>query len=172
MATVEIILADLTTMPLDGIVCPAHKHLIRGQGVSAQLFDLAGKELAEECARSADCKVGEARLTGAYGLPAKHLIHTVTPQWSGGDQWVAETLSLLSQCYENVIQVALINNIRSLAFPALGAGSNKVPHPLAAHQALEILHKYADQFDRLVVCLHSDEALQAWQETNRKFFTT
>lgn len=170
MSIVEIVNTDLISMPLEAIVCPAHKHLIRGQGISAQIFDLAGDSLAEECRTLGDCKVGEARLTSAYSLPAKYLIHTVTPQWSGGDQWVAKTLQLLSQCYESVINVALENNIRSLGFPALGAGTNKIPHSLAAHQGLEILHEHARRFDRLVVCLHSQTALETWLETNQKFY--
>lgn len=170
MSAVEIVNTDLISMSLEAIVCPAHKHLIRGQGVSAQIFDLAGNSLIDECSTLDGCKVGEACLTNAYNLPAKYLIHTVTPQWSGGDQWVAKTLQLLSQCYESVINVALENNIRSLAFPALGAGTNKIPHSLAAHQGLEVLHKHAGSFDRLIVCLHSESALNTWLDTKQKFF--
>jgi len=170
MSTVEIVNTDLISMSLEAIVCPAHKHLIRGQGISAQIFDLASNSLAQECATLDECKVGEACLTNAYNLPAKYLIHTVSPQWSGGDQWVSKTLKLLSQCYESVIGVALENNIRSIAFPALGAGTNKIPHSLAAHQGLEVLHKHTDSFDRLVVCLHSEAALNIWLEINQRFF--
>lgn len=170
MSTVEIVHADLTSMSLEAIVCPAHKHLTRGQDLSAQIFDLAGKSLVDACAAQAECNVGQARLTSGFNLPAKYIIHTVTPQWSGGDQWVAKTLQLLSQCYASVIDLAKEHNIRSLAFPALGAGSNKVPHPLAAHQALEVLNKEADNFDRLVVCLQSEIALAVWLETQQKFF--
>ncbi|MEZ5524436.1 MAG: macro domain-containing protein [Pseudomonadales bacterium] len=170
MSTVEIVQADLTALPLDAIVCPAHKHLIRGQGLSARIFDLAGDPLVEECRLLDGCKVGEARLTNAYNLPANKLIHTVTPQWSGGDQWVAKTLELLTQCYESVIKLARENHIRSLGFPALGAGTNKIPHPLAAHQGLAVLEKQAQHFDRLVVCLRSQEALNAWLEAQQKFY--
>lgn len=170
MSNVEIIHADLTSMPVDAIVCPAHKHLLRGQGVSAQIYDLAGPRLVEECRSLEECKVGEARLTRAHNLPAKYLIHTVTPQWSGGDQWTAQTLQLLTQCYESVIALALSNNIRSLAFPALGAGTNKTPHSLAAHQGLTVLQKHIDSFERLIVCLHKEETQDTWQQTYRQFF--
>ncbi len=170
MSTVEIVHADLTSMPVDAIVCPAHKHLTRGQGVSAQLFDLIGPPLVDACSVLGECQIGEARLTSAFNLPAKHIIHTVTPQWSGGDQWVANTLKLLSQCYESVMNLAEQQKIRSIAFPALGAGTNKIPHPLAAHQALEVLQEYTERFDRLVICLHSDASLKSWLDTQRKFF--
>lgn len=170
MSTIEIVNTDLISMPLEAIVCPAHKHLIRGQGISAQIFDRAGNQLADECSKINGCMIGEARLTSAYNIPAKYLIHTVTPQWSGGDQWVAKTLQSLSQCYESVINVALENNISSLGFPALGAGTNKIPQPLAAHQGLEVLHKHVRSFNRLVVCLNSQNALKTWLETNQKFY--
>ncbi|EGH00130.1 putative phosphatase [gamma proteobacterium IMCC2047] len=83
---------------------------------------------------------------------------------------MANTLKLLSQCYESVMNLAEQQKIRSIAFPALGAGTNKIPHPLAAHQALEILQEYTERFDRLVICLNSDESLKSWLDTQRKFF--
>lgn len=170
MSNVEIIHADLTSMQIEAIVCPAHKHLIRGRGLSAQIYDLAGHQLVEECHSLEECKVGEARLTQAYNLPANHLIHTVTPQWSGGDQWVAQTLQLLTQCYESVLALALSKNIRSLAFPALGAGTNKIPHSLAAHQGLAVLQKHADSFEHLIVCLHKETTQHIWLQAYQQFF--
>lgn len=171
MSTVEIIQADITSMPVEAIVCPAHKHLTRGRGLSAQIYDQIGEPLVAACSAQPECQIGEARLTSAFSLPAKHIIHTVTPQWSGGDQWVGETLKQLSECYESVLSLAKEKGVRSLAFPALGAGTNKTPQPLAAHQALEVLQKHAPHFDRLVVCLRSENALQTWQETQQKFFS-
>lgn len=170
MTGIEIICGDITEMKVDAIVCPAHKHLIRGCGVSAQIFDKAGDKLVEECSALKEPGVGEAAMTQAYNLPAKSIIHTVTPMWTGGDQWGAIALQQLRQCYESVIKVALENNLRSLAFPALGAGSNKVPQPMAAHQALDVLKKYTDRLDRIVVCLYTETDKHIWEETREQFY--
>lgn len=166
---VEVVCGDILSMQADAIVCPAHKHLIRGRGLSAQIYNLAGDELAAECVRLDECGVGEARLTNAYHLPVRYILHTVTPQWSSGDQWGIEAVKQLRQCYESVLELALENGISSILFPALSAGTNRMPHAMAAHQGLEVLHRYRDRFDRLVVCLHSRQALREWLDARQKF---
>lgn len=171
MANIEMVCGDLTELDVDAIVCPAHKHLIKGRGLSAQIFDKAGESLSEACENEDECQIGEARLTQAGDLPSKFIIHTVTPLWTGGDQWGASALEQLSQCYESVIIIAREHNIKSLFFPALSAGTNKMPHSIAAHQGLAILHKYADQFERLGVCLHRESNLEEWKTVNRQFYT-
>lgn len=170
MAEVELICGDITLMDLDAIVCPAHKHLIRGRGLSAQIYDKAGEALVKACAALQAPGIGEAVITKAYNMPAKYIIHTVTPQWSSGDQWGVMAIGQLRQCYESVIRVALDNHIASLAFPALGAGTNRFPHAIASHQALDVLTQYADQVERLVVCLPGESVRQTWLETLEKFY--
>ncbi|MCX2778711.1 macro domain-containing protein [Microbulbifer thermotolerans] len=161
---------DILTLRGDALVCPAHKHLIRGRGLSAQIFDRAGEALAEECARLPECPVGGARITSAPNLSVRYLIHTVTPQWSSGDQWGVEGVVQLRQCYENVLGLARERGLRRLLFPALGAGTNRFPHAIAAHQALVILHSQIAEFGELTVCLHSAAALGEWQRVERRFF--
>lgn len=170
MGQLLLICDDLLTLPGDALVCPAHKHLIRGRGLSAQIHDLAGGELERECAQVPECAVGEARLTAAPNLRVKYLLHTVTPQWSSGDQWAAQALVQLRNCYQSVLQLAHEQGIRSILFPALGAGTNRFPHSVAAHQGLEVLCAQAPQFDRLTLCLHSGDALAEWQRVRRQFF--
>ncbi|MCP5161249.1 MAG: macro domain-containing protein [Hahellaceae bacterium] len=170
MANIEITQGDITGLSVDALVCPAHKHLTRGRGLSDQVFDQAGPELVDACSSALDCPVGEARMTPGFHLPARWIIHTVTPLWTGGDQWAGSEAGTLRHCYESVLNLAKQQGLKSIAFPALGAGTNKTPHNLAAHIGLEMLHAYAASFERLIICLRSDEALSIWKETQRAFY--
>jgi len=170
MAVVEIRAVDIITLEVDAIVCPAHKHLIPGRGLSAQIYHRAGDALIEECRHLDECKIGEARLTRAYNMPARLILHTVTPQWSSGDQWGSAAIEQLRKCYRSVLELALKSGVASIAFPALSAGTNRMPHAIAAHVGLEVLHAYEYSFQRIVCCLHSREALHEWLEIERRFF--
>lgn len=170
VANLQLTCGDILTMSADALVCPAHKHLLRGRGLSAQIYDRGGEALAAACAQQPECAVGEARLTRAYGLPVKYLLHTVTPQWSSGDQWGAHGLVQLRRCYQSVLALARQKGLRSLLFPALGAGTNRFPHSIAAHQALEVLTAEAEDFAGVTVCLHTPAALGEWQRVQRRFF--
>lgn len=172
MAEIQLVCGDILTMAADALVCPAHKHLIRGRGLSAQIYDCAGEPLLRECAGQDECAVGEARLTQAHNLPVTYLLHTVTPQWTSGDQWGAEALRQLRRCYQSVLELALANDIRSLLFPALSAGTNRMPHAIAAHQGLDVLHMYRDRFEALTVCLRSESALHEWRKIGQRFQLT
>ncbi|MEW5249649.1 macro domain-containing protein [Microbulbifer sp. 2201CG32-9] len=171
MSNIQLICGDILTHGADALVCPAHKHLIRGRGLSAQIFDRAGAGLAAACAGLSPCGVGEARLTPGFDLPVAFLLHTVTPQWSSGDQWGEQGITLLRRCYESVLALAQARNLHSLLFPALGAGTNRFPHPVAAHQALAALHEAGAEFERLTVCLHTPAALGDWRRVERRFYT-
>lgn len=164
MNDIEFLIGDITSLDIEAIVCPAHRHLIRGCGVSAAVFDRASPALVLACSELRECAIGEARITESFGLPAKYILHTVTPQWSGGDQWGASTLDQLTSCYQHVLALATNHNIRELAFPALGAGSNKMPHELAARVALNALGRRAEYFQRLVVCLASQSICRRWKQ--------
>ncbi len=171
MANIEMTYGDLTEMDVDAIVCPAHKHLTKGRGLSTQIYEKAGESLAAECIKAENCKIGEAKITSAGDLPADYIIHTVTRLWTGGDQWGANALEQLSECYESVIKTAIENNITSLFFPALSAGTNKMPQAIAAHQGLDVLYKYADKFERLGFCLHRESTLQQWRSVESQFYS-
>ena len=161
---IDFICGDISQLEIEAIVCPAHKHLVRGTGVSAAVFDQAGPALVLACSELGECAIGEARITEGFGLPARYIFHTVTPQWSGGDLWGASTLDQLTACYQHVLALAANHNVQALAFPALGAGSNKIPHSLAAHLALKELGRRADYFRRLVVCLFDQSTCRLWQQ--------
>lgn len=168
MAAIEFVSGDITSLNIDAIVYPAHKHLIRGRGLSAQIFDRVGEPLIEACNQLDDCPIGQARITEGFNLPAQHIIHTVSPQWSGGDQWGVKVLQQLRECYENSLALAREHGITRLAFASLGSGGNKIPQALASNLALDVLHRHLDEFDQLVMCLSSDASLHAWQAAEQQ----
>ncbi|WP_444892293.1 macro domain-containing protein [Microbulbifer sp. TRSA001] len=170
MTQIQLTCGDILTMRGDALVCPAHKHLIRGRGLSAQIYAHCGTRLPPQCANQRACPVGEARLTRAYDLPVDYLLHTVTPQWSSGDQWGSQAIVLLKHCYESVLELAKERGCKTILFPALGAGTNRFPHEIAAHQGLAVLRAYAPVFERLTVCLHSQTALAQWQKVEQRFY--
>ncbi|BBM01528.1 macro domain-containing protein [Microbulbifer sp. GL-2] len=170
MTQIDLTWGDILTLRGDALACPAHKHLICGRGLSAQIFALGGRELEQQCKKQPECAVGEARITKAFHLPVDYLLHTVTPQWSSGDQWGAQAIKQLRYCYESVLDLAEKKALKHILFPALGAGTNRFPHVIAAHQALEVLHEYTDKFEQITVCLHSPTALSEWQSVERRFF--
>ena len=163
MATLEFVCADILSMEVDAIVCPAHKHLIRGRGLSGQIFDSAGPELVDACSQLEKCAIGEARITPAFQLPAQFIIHTITPQWSSGDQWGAIAIEQLQNCYRSSLTLAISQNIKTLVFPALGTGVGHFPQEVAAHASIGILVEYADKFQQLAICLGSRSDMQIWQ---------
>ena len=166
---VELLCSDLAALDIQAIVCPAHKHLIKGKGLSAQIFEAAGQEMVFACNALPGCPVGEARITPGFQLPAKSVIHTVTPQWTGGDQWGGADLRLLRKCYESVFQLAMEQGITEVALPALGAGTNRAPQIMAAKIGLEVVFEYAPKFERLVICLHSAQAYEFWHDEYLKY---
>jgi len=166
----ELVHGDITQLEVDAIVCPAHKYLSKGQGLSASIHELAGPELDQACRLAGDCPAGQAVITPGFELPCHYIIHTVTPMWTGGDQWGGTTLSVLGNCFRNALAVAQRHHLKTLAFPALGAGTNRTPHAIVAHEGLEILQPIASQFERLIVCLSSTVALAEWQQTYQRFY--
>jgi len=171
MGSLQLICDDILTLDADGLVCPAHKHLIRGRGLSAQIYDRAGEALISECLLQEECAVGEARITSAPNLAPHYLLHTVTPQWSSGDQWGVQGLAQLRQCYQSVLALAKDRGLQRLLFPALGAGTNRFPHEIAAHQGLEVLRGAVADFALITVCLRSSAALAEWNRVDARFFS-
>src|SRR4030081_3372421 len=136
MADPRLILVrgDITKLAVDAIVNAANTTLLGGGGVDGAIHRAAGPELLAECKTLGGCRPGEAKITRGYALPARFVIHTVGPIWSGGHRGEPETLA---NCYRNSLRLTMENGVRTIAFPAISCGAYRYPIPDAARIAVE-----------------------------------
>ncbi|AGK96585.1 putative phosphatase, C-terminal domain of histone macro H2A1 like protein [Clostridium pasteurianum BC1] len=168
---IKLIKADITTLKVDAIVNAANSGLLGGGGVDGAIHKAGGHKIHEECMKFRNkkgrCHTGEAAITTGGKLKAKYVIHTVGPMWNGGYNNEEE---LLGKCYENSINLAVENEVRTIAFPNISTGVYGFPKKLAAEIALKkILEvmKTNKNIDQIIFVCFDDENYNIYHEMMR-----
>ncbi len=128
-----VTVGDITRQPADIIVNAASHFLVGADGCSGAVLAVGGPELVRECAALGGCEEGDAKLTGGYRLPARHVIHAVAPVWRRG--YDGEE-ARLAGCYRRCFELAENQGCRTIAFPSLGTGGHGCPEAWAARIAV------------------------------------
>ena len=134
-----IVRNDITKMPVDAIVNAAKESLLGGGGVDGCIHRAAGPELLAECRRLGGCKTGDAKITKAYLLPCRYVIHTVGPVWRGGGHGEREQLA---SCYRSCLKLASEHELQSVAFCCISTGEFHFPNQEAARIAVQTVKEF------------------------------
>jgi O-acetyl-ADP-ribose deacetylase (regulator of RNase III) len=155
---------DITRLAVDAIVNAANASLLGGGGVDGAIHRAAGPELPTECRTLGGCPTGEARLTKAYRLPARYVIHAVGPVWRGGGHGED---NLLAACYRNALTLAAGNALKRIAFPAISTGVYRFPPDRAADIAVTETRRFLggdDTVEQVVFVCFNDAAHAAYRQ--------
>ncbi|MCP3030013.1 O-acetyl-ADP-ribose deacetylase [Halobacillus sp. A1] len=161
---IDITEKDITQLQVDAIVNAANRQLMGGGGVDGAIHKAGGPEIMEECRGIGECETGEAVITTAGRLPAKKVIHTVGPVWSGGDQQEEEQLA---SCYKNSLQLAVNEGFTTIAFPNISTGIYGFPKEQAAEVAIKTVKAFLrqnDHIDEVYFVCFDDENKRLYQE--------
>ena len=159
--SIKAVKADITKLQTDAIVNAANNTLLGGGGVDGAIHRAAGPQLLAECRTLNGCETGQAKITKGFNLPAKYVIHTVGPVWSGGEQGEPQ---LLADAYRNSLKLAEEHNLKSIAFPAISTGVYGYPKEEAAHIAIDTIREFLKEYDmEVVLTAFSDGDLKRYE---------
>ena len=159
---------DITTLAVDAIVNAANCSLLGGGGVDGAIHRAAGRELLAECRTLGGCETGAAKITKGYRLPARYVIHTVGPVYSGS----ASDAELLRSCYRKSLELARAHGLHTIAFPAISTGVYGYPKEAAAEIALMTIrdwfHAHPDAGMRVTIVSFSAQDDAIYQNLQRE----
>ncbi len=143
---IELVSGDITIQQVDAVVNAANSSLLGGGGVDGAIHRKGGPQILEDCIKIRDrqggCDTGQAVITTAGKLPAKHVIHTVGPVWQDGQHGEPE---LLRSCYLQSLRLADEHQLKTIAFPNISTGVYRFPKARAAQIAIQAVNDYASQ---------------------------
>lgn len=163
MQRINLIQGDITTLQVDVIVNAAKTSLLGGAGVDGAIHRAAGKELLEACRKLGGCDTGKAKITKAFALPSRYVIHTVGPVYRGA----VNDAELLASCYLESLKLAADNGLQSIAFPAISTGAYGYPKREAAQIAIENVTAFLQErknLTQVIFCVFDDETYAVYEE--------
>ena len=168
----KAIRGDITKVKdVQAVVNAANSSLLGGGGVDGAIHRGAGPELLSECRLLGGCKTGQAKITKGYNLPCDYVIHTVGPVWNGGGHREEE---LLAACYYHSMQLAVENNIRTIAFPSIATGIYRFPVEKAAGIAIGTVGKFVEEnagcIDMVEWVLFDENTEKVYREEIEKYY--
>ena len=159
--------SDITTLAVDVIVNAANRSLLGGGGVDGSIHRAAGPELLAACKDLNGCETGQAKITQAFKLPSKFVIHTVGPVWTGGEKNEA---SLLSSCYTRSLSLACDHELATIAFPAISTGAYGYPLMKATQIAIESVTNWQSVYPKNVIfCCFDNQTLNIYEEILQRY---
>lgn len=163
MDTLVLYRGDITEMHVDAIVNAANKSLMGGGGVDGSIHRAAGAKLLEDCKKLNGCETGKAKITEAYRLPCRYVIHAVGPVWYGGK--INEEEMLVS-AYKSCLEIAVQYNFKTIAFPNISTGVYHFPKELAAEIAIKTVKEFLendDSIEQVFFCVFDEENYEIYE---------